>query len=347
MLPDRAAIDPATGWSVWGQANAVRELQRAVVTSPSHAYLLIGRAKSGRRAAALQFAASLCCLQPPQPGRSCGECSDCRRIARGTFPDVTVVDLAVQAARDREKTRNQSLNIATVREVGAGIAYRPSEARWRIVIVDDAETMQEPAQEAFLKTLEEPPPFAIIMLLATDADRLLDTIRSRCTEVRFGRTPDSAVAAALEATGVDETAVARIVPYAQGSIGWAFEAARDLDLVTARHERHDEAINMVTSTPYDRLVRAVHLADAWSSDRGTVGMDLDSLLAVWRDLLHERLGLAPAHGGADCQLPVAQITAAIASVEQCRRSLEANVRPRLAMETMVADWPAVTLTPNP
>jgi DNA polymerase-3 subunit delta' len=342
VLPDRAAVDPATGWNVWGQANAVRELQQAVATSPSHAYLLIGQARSGRRAAALQFAASLCCQQPPQPGRSCGECSVCRRISRGTFPDVTVVDLATQAARDRDKTKNQSLNIATVREVGSAIAYRPSEARWRIIIVDDAETMQEPAQEAFLKTLEEPPQFAIIVLLATDADRLLDTIRSRCTEVRFGRSADSAVAAALTATGVDTTTVERIVPFAEGSIGWAFEAAREPNMVAARQERRGEAVRMVGATPYDRLVTAIHLADGWSSDRTAVGMSLDSLLAVWRGVLHERLGLAVGPTGSDSQLPIAQIT-----VEQCRRSLEANVRPRLALETMVADGPTVTLPTNP
>ncbi len=333
---------------MWGQPNAVRDLHQAIAASPSHAYMLVGPRKSGRRTAALGFAAALCCQQPRASGDACGNCGVCRRIARGTFPDVTVVDLAIQSSREKDKTRGQSLNISTVREVGAAVAYRPTEAPWRIYIVDDAETMQETAQEAFLKTLEEPPPYAIIMLLTTDADRLLDTIRSRCTEIRFGRSPDDAIESALRANGILPTLIERIVPHANGSVGWAMDAARDPGLVDERATQRESAVGLVAAAPYDRMIAAIHLADSWSGDRAMVNARLDSLLSVWRGLLLHRFGLASGItqlAGVE-RLDVAQITGAIASVDQCRQSLEANVRPRLALESMVAAWPPLSPTAN-
>ena len=91
MMTDVAKT--AAGWRVWGHDHAVRELQSAVARGPRHAYILSGYHHVGKTALALEFARAILCERPPSPGLACGECSTCRRIARGTHPDVTVFDL--------------------------------------------------------------------------------------------------------------------------------------------------------------------------------------------------------------------------------------------------------------
>jgi DNA polymerase III subunit delta' len=339
-------LNPDSGWNVWGQASAIRELQRAVQTTPAHAYLFSGPANSGKRLAAVNFAMALCCASPPEPGRYCGECGACRRIGRGVYPDVTVYDLASQAERDREKSRNHTLNIQTVREVSSAVAFRPAESRWRIAIVDDAETMQETAQEAFLKTLEEPPSYAVIILIASDAERLLDTVRSRCTNIRFGLATTRVVAEALRAHGAYAGDVETIAALSSGSIGWAFRAIEDPALLEHRSLVVRQAMELVTADAYQRMVHAVKLADGFAADRAGVRERLQAVQEIWREAMYVQAGVHESpvsetiteHLG---DIPLGPIVEAVDSVEKCLDNLEANVRPRLAMETMVSNWPTV------
>src|SRR3990170_2136358 len=162
--------DPETQSEVWGHRRAIRTLQQAVEHGPGHAYILTGPERVGKRTAAFHFAKLLACADRGDTLQPCGSCTSCRRIDRNVFPDVTQFDLARQEERDKDKSRNVSLNITTVRDIAAAVAYRPLESSWRVIIVDDVDTMQETAQEAFLKTLEEPPPYAVILLLTRDAD---------------------------------------------------------------------------------------------------------------------------------------------------------------------------------
>lgn len=265
------------------------------------------------------------------------------------YPDVTVFDLATQAMRDRDKSKNLTLTIATVREISAALAYRPSEAAWRVAIVDDMETMQETAQEAFLKTLEEPPPFAILILLVTELDALLPTIQSRCQVVRFGHTPASDIRAALTAAGVEVASAARIAGAAQGSMGWAIAAGGDSSLIETRETEAYEALAYMCGGSYERMVGAVLLADEFSRSRNAVFDRLRLFQAAWRSALYASNGVDSISGST---LPVAMpeslgqqstpdLLRAIRSVETCLANLEANVRPRLALESMVLAWPRI------
>jgi len=332
--------DQDTGWTVWGQPRAVRDLQRAVVQGPGHSWILTGPGGSGKHLAALSFAKALCCPnRPSHSAAACETCSVCGRIERGVFPDVTEFSLARQSLREGARSRNLTLNVATVREVAAAVSYRPAEAAWKIVIVRDAETMQETAQEAFLKTLEEPPPYAVILLLTDDLEPVLPTIQSRCIVARFGEVNISEVARALSAAGVGETKSAEIASLANGCIGWAFQAARDDELLATRQRELNEARVLVASSEYDRLTTCIRLADEFARNRDATFQMLALAQQVWRSQLNLLLGLTserPDHGKA------AQVVAAIRSVDRCVANLEANVRPRLAMEAMVSDWPTVS-----
>lgn len=345
----RSPVDPETGWRVWGQCSAVSELRGAIAGGPSHAYIFSGPKQSGRRLAALNFARALCCPRAGANGVPCGTCSICGRIERGVFPDVTVFDLESQAIRDKDKSKNLTLNISTVRDVSAAIAYRPAEATWRVVIVDDAETMQETAQEAFLKTLEEPPAYVVLILLGTDVDSLLPTILSRCRVIRFGYSSRTDIQAALVAGDLDAERASRIAEVAEGSMGWAFESANDASLIEAREADHQDAMDFVLSSAYQRIVKSVLIADEFPRSREAVFGRLHLLQAIWRSALYVREGVESPSANAIAaskrddfrQLSTEDLVRAIRAVDTCIANLEANVRPRLALESMVIAWPKV------
>ena len=330
------AADPESGWPVWGQAPAVGELRQAVLAGPRHAWILAGPEGSGKYLAARTFAKALSC--PNRAAGSavpCDACSVCRRIDRGVFPDVVEFGLRQQVERDGDKSRNLTLNVATVREVSSSVSFRPTESPWKVVIVSDAETMQETAQEAFLKTLEEPPSYAVILLLASDLEPVLPTIQSRCSVVRFGSAPETEVTRALLASGVAAQNARSIAGFAGGNMGWAFRAANDPTLLDARRRELAEAQAVVNASPYDQLVACFHLADEFGKDRDATYRRISLFQSVWRD----RLATALDGSEHDVDLALArQAVLAIKSIDRCVMNLEANVRPRLALESMVASW---------
>lgn len=347
--PWRAQASP-NGWPVWGHDAVVDGLRRAVARDRvRHSYLFAGPEGVGKATLAMAFAQVLSCQAPPAPGLACGACLACRKIARGVHPDVRTYSLDSQAAvTEKHGGKNTSLTIETVRDLSATTALRPMEGRWRVVLVEDAETLQGVAQEALLKTLEEPPPFVVLILLADDAEQLLPTIRSRCQLVELRPMSRAVVADSLRAAGVAPPRADEIAALAGGRPGWARRAADDPRLVQKRHDAVERALTWIAGSGYDRLVTAVKLGDSFTKRRPEVYADLETLLGVWRDalLLHaaqisyltyrghaERLSeLARGWSGAD-------VHRAVCAVRTCIADLEANVRPRLAIENMVLQWP--------
>jgi len=310
----------------------VQDLQRAVVHGPRHAYILSGPDSVGKRTIAREFARALVCTNPPAPGIPCGACSACRRVGRDVHPDVTIADLAKQSAREKATSKNTSLNIETVREVSAAVALRPMEGRWRIAIVDDVETMQETAQEAFLKTLEEPPSYAIIVLLTSDVELLLPTILSRCVVRTLQIVPETEIARALTTAGVANAQAETIALASDGRPGWAFRAANEPALLEERLTLERVALAWADANAFQRLITATKLADQFMKDRDAVFTQILAVQKAWRrrmiDAFHEG---ARAEG--------TRFVDALRSIERCLLDLEANVRPRLALQNMVIQWP--------
>lgn len=340
-------IDIATteaGWRVWGHDHAVREMQAAVIRGARHAYILSGYHHVGKTALALEFARALLCEAPPAPGRSCGVCSTCRRIIRGTHPDVSVYDLQrqQQSSEKASTAKNLSLTIATVREISAGIALRPMEAERRVVIVDDVETMQETAQEAFLKTLEEPPPYAVVLLLTTDAELLLETIRSRAMTIQLQTVPTATIVEMLRASGVDPDLARDVALASVGRPGWAIRALDDGRMLAERLEIQDAVVSWINNDPYGRLAEATRLGDAFAKDRDAVYARVLASQTAWRAIMLRAAGASgsdwPGEAGA-AAFAAPDALRALKSIDACLADLDANVRPRLALQSMVLQWP--------
>jgi DNA polymerase III subunit delta' len=193
--------------------------------------VLAGPAGIGKRLAALSVAQSLNCLEPrlttDDRGRqsvdACGRCAACTRIARGVYPDVMLVEPGDSGA----------IKIDQVRDVVDRAGYRPFEGRRRAVIIDDADALVVAAQNALLKTLEEPPPSSVFMLVTSRPDVLLPTVRSRCPQLRFRPLTAGDIATALIARGHSQAEARAVAATADGSLGRALEASAG-ELVDAR-----------------------------------------------------------------------------------------------------------------
>src|SRR5215470_13079523 len=164
-------------WDIIGHEWAIDFLRRSIAGGHvAHAYLLSGPEGVGKGLLALRLAQALNCeAGGPDP---CLACRTCKRIARGNHPDVRIAGMASQALglKPDEAARQKELKIDTVREWQGDISLRPYEGRRRVFILHDAERLTDAASNAMLKTLEEPPPYATLLLVAHTAGELLPTI---------------------------------------------------------------------------------------------------------------------------------------------------------------------------
>lgn len=192
---------PSVWGGVIGQEQAVERLRRAV-ERPSHAYLLAGPRGSGVLEAARCFAAALVC-----PDGGCGACNACRRARSARHPDVIEVEPA-----------GTFVIVDQVEEMMKEAFTSPFEAERKVIVVTEADRMNEPAANKLLKTLEEPPARTHFLLLSESPDELLPTVRSRCQRIDFAALSDADVAAALMAAGATPEAAGAAARLASGRL---------------------------------------------------------------------------------------------------------------------------------
>jgi DNA polymerase-3 subunit delta' len=184
-------------------------LKRALANHTlAHAYLFSGEEGIGKRMTALALAAAVNCPDAGGNG-GCGQCMACRKTASRNHPDVHLLE-----------ADGDEIKIDQIREAQAVLSLKPFEGAKKILIVDGAESMNPAASNAFLKTLEEPPGDALIVLISSMPRSLLQTIRSRCQEIRFQPLPRRALAQVLARTrGLSESDASFLAALAQGSLG--------------------------------------------------------------------------------------------------------------------------------
>jgi DNA polymerase-3 subunit delta' len=208
-----------------GHEAHVEEFARAVRRGRlAHAYLFVGPPGIGKRTFAVELAKALLCETVPAgpraadaPLQACDRCPACIQVEAGTHPDF------LAAARPAE---SQEFPIDLMRDVCQSFALKPARGRGKVVVLDGADDLNEEAANCFLKTLEEPPPRSVLILVGSSPERQLATIVSRCQVVRFAPLAPALVDELLRAQGVEDAELrARLVRVSGGSPGQALELA--------------------------------------------------------------------------------------------------------------------------
>ncbi len=265
-------------------------LRRTLVNGTvAHAYLFTGEAGIGKRMAALAFAAAVNCAAPGPDG-GCGSCAACRKTASGNHPDLQIMTpesedeqfLADLSRKEREKA-SREIKIEQVRQAQERLALRPFEGRKKVLVVDNAESMNTAAANAFLKTLEEPPGETLIILVSSLPQRLLGTIRSRCQVLAFQPLPRRRLAAVLqERRGLTAEDAWFLAALAGGSLGRALE----MDAAGERKER-EEFFSVWDRLAGMRRDEVLALAEGIAKDRD----GFDRLIAMGIERLRDALVL--------------------------------------------------------
>jgi DNA polymerase-3 subunit delta' len=299
---------------VFGHTRPLGLLSRSIARgSLPPSLLFTGPEGVGKRLVAQAVAEALNCLSP-RGHDACGTCPACRRIAKGTHPDVLVIE-----PPDAGATK-----IELVRPAIAATAYKPFEGRRRVVIVDAAERLTDDAASALLKSLEEPPPASVFILVTSRPETLLATIRSRCSQLRFGRLVAADVARLLtERHGYESDDAHAMAAVADGSPGRALEAGS-----RAHRAARSAALSALrtvaaASSPKARLQAAAGLTAGKPSPAGE-REELATRIAMLASLLRD-LALV-SQGGRDGALANEDLSAdlhELGATFGCERSLRA------------------------
>ena len=331
-------------WRTFGHDGAVDNLKRSLQAGRvAHSYLISGPRQVGKMTLALDLCRAVNCLDEERP---CGACNQCRRIERSLHADVHVVGVG-GAPGGRAKA---SIGIDQVREVQREAALKPFEGASRCLVFDGAERMTVEAANSLLKTLEEPPPQVLIILLAVQADALLTTIVSRCRVLDLLPVPAAAISRRLiDDHGVEESDADEIARLSAGRPGWAIEAAGSPELRDAAAERLQSIEETLQTGIEGRFTYAARMASSFSRDRETGREELALWLGWWRDVLMAQEGLDELVTYVSRRDSMASITGsmsesdvvdAIKAVLETGRLLDRNVNPRLAFESMMLRMPS-------
>jgi DNA polymerase-3 subunit delta' len=288
----------------------------------AHAFLFSGPEGVGKKKTAIAFIQQLFCAERS----GCGSCGPCRKIASGNHPDIHTL-----------QPDGQFIKIDQVRDLQKELGYRPYEALRKVCIIDGAEKLNQSSGNALLKTLEEPPGNALMILLTSAAESVLPTIRSRCQLLAFAGVPADEVEALLLARGADADSARTAAALADGSIARAIELCAG-DSTAGRQE----VIELACKVSLREMSSVFAFGEQFDKDREKALQSLELLLGFWRDMLHFRTGSVATTAGDIAEIltreagrrSTRRIIDNIETMLKTRQTIQRNANVRLAMDVL-------------
>lgn len=310
----------------------------AAMQEPPHALLLAGPARTGRTQLVLELATLFNCEAPDLEHRPCDKCRACRLIAQQSHPDVLYIEPGDSFCRGgsghQPHPSSRDIRICQVRGLIESVSRYPFEGRCRVMVIEPADRMGIEAANTLLKTLEEPPPATVIVLITAAPESLLETIRSRCRTLNVALVPSQIIADALRDRGFPSELAERAATESRRRPADALAFAEQPDLMDDRGRLLERCAELAVAGTAERMSYAGDLAERWRRDRELVLTELDIWETFWESFLWEKAAEAEASGDA---------LEGLRAVTEARRDLEAQVVARMALELMLLRFPTVTL----
>lgn len=308
---------------ILGQNSSIAVLRRSLVSGRiAHAYLFSGMEGCGKKKTALAFVEAVFCGKE----EGCGTCSSCRKIAAQQHPDLHLIE-----------PDGQFIKIDQIRELQNVLAYRPYEAPKKACIINGAERLNPAAGNALLKTLEEPPGNALLILITSQNSMVLPTILSRCQSLEFNSIPQDIIEEYLIKDGFPHGPARIAATLAGGSLKRALEMGRDHDLTGRR-----DFLERVASLSLHDIASLFAAAEEFAREKDTVMDLLELLTSFLRDILHYIASsgeavhedLLPLIRQEAARLTLPRVIELIGHVADARQALLRNVNARLTMEVL-------------
>jgi DNA polymerase III subunit delta' len=325
-------------WNIVGHEWAVDMLKKHVIYGTMrHAYLFAGPPGLGRRTLAIRFAQALNCQTPLEAGIPCGECRDCKQIEAMRHADLTVI---------QADSEGGTLKVDQIREARRSLTLKPYQANFRVALFLRFQEANDNAANALLKTLEEAPSYAVLILTADNPEQLLPTIVSRCEVLRLRPLKIENVQSALENRGV-ETSQARLIAHISGGrFGYALRLIENEALLEKREERLNDLQGLISASRVEKFA----YADKLARDKESMRQAVLIWLSYWRDVMLRSAQAETPLVNVDRNLEIEELAGrldlsmarrAVSNFEEVLEKMERNVNSRLLAEVLLLDLPNV------
>jgi DNA polymerase-3 subunit delta' len=331
-------------WNMLGHEWAVDMLhQHAARGDARHAYLFCGPPGLGRRTLALRLAQALNCPKPIAAGIPCGTCRDCKQIEAMQHPDMNIIQALDGDGFPKE---GGTLKVDQVREVQRALSLKPYQAKYRVALFLRFQEANDNAANALLKTLEEAPAHAILLLTADTPEQLLPTIVSRCEILRMRPLPVGAIESDLIERGLDEERARLLAHISGGRPGYARRLMDDSSVLEKREERLND---LQTLLPAPRVEKFAY-AEKLSKDKDAMRQAILIWLSYWRDVLlrvaQAETPLVNIDRNMEIEFLAGRLNLSAArrvvnDLESALEKMDKNVNSRLLAEVLLLDLPRV------
>lgn len=329
-------------WNLVGHEWAVDMLKKHVASGTTrHAYLFAGPPGLGRRTLALRFAQALNCQTPLEPGLPCGQCRDCKQIEAMQHADLHVIQATDE---DGNPKPGGILKVDQIREVRRMLTFKPYQSKYRVALFLRFQAANESAANALLKTLEEAPSYAVLVLTADSPEQLLPTIVSRCEVLRLRPLKIEEVRQALEDRGFETNQSKWVAHISGGRFGAARRLIGSETLSMEREERLDELQRLISASRVEKFA----YADKLSKDRESMRQTILIWLSYWRDVMLRTARAETPLVNMDRNLEIEDLASRmdlstarlmVRGLESTLERMDANVNTRLLAEVMLLDLP--------